>query len=46
MERRAGYYTGLAVTYTMWGKTDRAVRAPLVEEKSAPAEVRQADTMG
>lgn len=41
LERRASYYTGVAEAYTLWGKTDRAVRALLVAEKIAPAEVRR-----
>ncbi|WP_166427247.1 helix-turn-helix domain-containing protein [Nonomuraea mesophila] len=41
VERRASYYTGVAEAYTLWGKTDRAVRALLVAEKIAPAEVRR-----
>ncbi|MEV0620651.1 hypothetical protein AB0I81_45515 [Nonomuraea sp. NPDC050404] len=42
VERRAGYYTGIAEAYTLWGKADRAVRALLSAEKVAPAEVRRA----
>ena len=38
-ERRASYYTGIAEAYTLWGKTDRAVRALLIAEKIAPSEV-------
>ncbi|WP_326644939.1 hypothetical protein OIE67_26705 [Nonomuraea fuscirosea] len=41
VERRASYYTGSAEAYTLWGKTDRAVRALLVAEKIAPSEVRR-----
>ncbi|MFI7701155.1 helix-turn-helix domain-containing protein [Nonomuraea sp. NPDC049480] len=41
VERRASYYIGIAEAYTLWGKTDRAVRALLVAEKIAPAEVRR-----
>ncbi|MER5650298.1 helix-turn-helix transcriptional regulator [Streptosporangium sp. NPDC002524] len=41
LERRASYYTGIAEAYTLWGKTDRAVRALLVAEKIAPSEVRR-----
>ncbi len=43
VERRAGYYTGVAEAYTLWGKTDRAVRALLIAEKIAPAEVRRSN---
>jgi len=41
LERRASYYTGIAEAYTLWGKTDRAVRALLAAEKIAPFEVRR-----
>lgn len=41
LERRAGYYTGIAEAYTLWGKTDRAVRALLIAEKIAPSEMRR-----
>lgn len=44
VERRASYYTGVAEAYTLWGKTDRAVRALLIAEKIAPAEVRRSNT--
>jgi hypothetical protein len=43
-ERRAGYYTGIAEAYTLWGKTDRAVRSLLVAEKIAPTEVQRTGT--
>ncbi|WP_187414726.1 helix-turn-helix domain-containing protein [Nonomuraea sp. PA05] len=43
LERRAGYFTGIAEAYTLWGKTDRAVRALLVAEKIAPAEIRRSN---
>lgn len=41
VERRASYYTGIAEAYALWGKTDRAVRALLIAERIAPAEVRR-----
>lgn len=41
LERRAGYYLGVAEAYTMWGKTDEAVRALLIAEQIAPAELRR-----
>jgi hypothetical protein len=41
VERRAGYYVGIAEAYALWGKTDRAVRALLIAEKIAPVEVRR-----
>lgn len=40
-ERCAGYFTGVAEAYALWGKTDRAVRALLLAEKIAPAELRR-----
>ncbi|SEG77924.1 Helix-turn-helix domain-containing protein [Nonomuraea solani] len=42
VERRASYFTGIAEAYTLWGKTDRAVRALLIAEKIAPTEMRRA----
>ncbi|WP_181307484.1 helix-turn-helix domain-containing protein [Nonomuraea fuscirosea] len=44
LERRGSYYTGIAEAYTLWGKTDRAVRALLIAEKIAPSEVRRSGT--
>jgi Helix-turn-helix. len=44
VERRASYYTGIAQAYTMWGKTDQAVRALLIAEKIAPAELSRSGT--
>lgn len=41
LERRVSYYTGIAEAYTVWGKTDRAVRALLIAEKIAPSEMRR-----
>lgn len=38
-ERRVGYCTGVAEAYALWGKTDRAVRALLIAERIAPAEI-------
>jgi tetratricopeptide (TPR) repeat protein len=39
VERRASYFTGIAEAYTLWGKSDRAVRALLTAEKIAPDEI-------
>ncbi|MEV5410027.1 helix-turn-helix transcriptional regulator [Thermopolyspora sp. NPDC052614] len=43
-ERRASYYTGMAQAYTMWGKIDQALRALLIAEKIAPAELTRFGT--